>query len=172
MTLAVSKSGPAASAKECGSGQNGGRGRGNGTFSTETVALRAAFFETPRALFPGFDFALIAGDARELSLRRCTFRRWRSQLTMSSELLRYLSDRKCDPWNRTRSSADRAWAATHSYAVTISTAIAVSQRNSRLLRACECSTASYGKSSCLSSPANGNHSKGGCQLLVIVEFFW
>jgi hypothetical protein len=51
---------------------------------------------------------------------------------VSSELLRYLSDRKCDPWNRTRSSADRAWAATHADAVTISTAIAVSQRNSRL----------------------------------------
>jgi hypothetical protein len=130
--FAVSKSGPAASAKELGSGQNGGRGRGNGTFSMDTVALRTAFFENPRALFPGFDFALIAGDARELSLRRCTFRRWRSQLTVSSELLRYLSDRKCDPWNRTKSSADRAWAATHAYAVTISTAIAVSQRNNRL----------------------------------------
>jgi hypothetical protein len=42
-----------------------------------------------------------------------------------------LSDRKCDPWNRTRSSADRAWAA-NADAVTINTAIAVSQRNSRL----------------------------------------
>src|SRR5262249_5509313 len=94
--FAVSKSGPAASAKECGSGQNGGRGRGNGTLSTETVALRAAFLGTPRALFPRLDLALIAGDARELALRSCTFRRWRSQLTVSSELLRYLSDRKCD----------------------------------------------------------------------------
>jgi hypothetical protein len=46
--------------------------------------------------------------------------------------LRYLSDRKCDPWSRTRSSADRVWAATDADAVTISTAIAVSQRNSRL----------------------------------------
>src|SRR5262249_43956101 len=94
--FAVSKSGPAASAKECGSGQNGGRGRGNGTFSTDKVALRAAFFETPRALFPRFDLAPITGAAPGLLLRRSLLLPLRSRLTMSSELLRYLSDRKCD----------------------------------------------------------------------------
>jgi hypothetical protein len=39
VTSAASKSGPAASAKECGSAHAEGRGRGNGTFWTGAIAL-------------------------------------------------------------------------------------------------------------------------------------
>jgi hypothetical protein len=64
VTSAVLKSGPAASAKECGSGHDGGRGRGNGTFWMVAITGLAAGF---------FDF-LGCDDGRVLSLNRCGFR--------------------------------------------------------------------------------------------------
>src|SRR5262249_57346633 len=44
VTSAVLKSGPAASANECGSGQDGGGGRGNGTFLAVGNAVPGLFF--------------------------------------------------------------------------------------------------------------------------------
>ena len=112
VTFAVSKPGPAASAKVCGSGQTSGRGCGKGTLAMSAVAGPAAFFEGARSVCPAFDFALIRRKARELSLRRCAFRP---------------CDWRCDPWDRTTSSVDRACAAAHAYVVTISTTTAGSQ---------------------------------------------
>jgi hypothetical protein len=70
VTSTVLKSGPAASANECGSGQAGGRERGIGTFWTVAVAVRAARFpDFVDSFWSGFNFVL-----RELSVDRRVFR--------------------------------------------------------------------------------------------------
>src|SRR5690242_12923317 len=75
VTSAVLKSGPAASAKECGSGQAGGRGRGNGTFWTLAIAVRTVCFpDFVGSFWSGFNFVLCCGDVRELSVGRRVFR--------------------------------------------------------------------------------------------------
>jgi hypothetical protein len=80
VTSAALKSGPAASAKECGSGQGGGRGRGNGTFWTVAIAVPAlSFLDFVGSFSSGFNFVLCCGDVRELSVGRCGFRCCRLQ---------------------------------------------------------------------------------------------
>ena len=72
VTSAVLKSGPAASAKECGSTQAGGRGRGNGTFWTGAIAVRAVcFLDFVGSLWSGFNFVLCC--CVELPVGRCMF---------------------------------------------------------------------------------------------------
>jgi hypothetical protein len=74
VTSAVLKSGPAASAKECGSGHAGGRGRGKGTFLTMAIAVRAvSFLDVVGSFWSGFNFV------RGLAVDRCVFRCCRFQ---------------------------------------------------------------------------------------------
>src|SRR5262249_46762304 len=123
--------------------ENGGRGRGSGTSSTDPVVDPTAFFKVAGSLCSDFDFALISGDACGPSLRRCAFRRCRSQPNGSNKLPRYLSYRKCNPLNRKKSPEDcSCTTATPAHSATATKAPALSQRENRLLvRMCKCSSA-------------------------------
>ena len=104
-----------------------------------------------------FDLALSRGEARELSLRRCAFRRCGSQPSGPNRLSRYLSDRRCDALNRNQSPEDCAGAlAVPMHSATTRTAAALSQSETRLFaRMCECTSTFPGKSSFLDSSALG-----------------
>src|SRR5512139_3728320 len=110
VTSAASKSGPAASAKECGSGQAGGRGRGNGTFWMASIAVptpsSAGFSELVDSFCSGFDFVLCCCDTRELSPDRRSFRCCPFQFSDPNHCSKYLSDCECTRLERKRSPED------------------------------------------------------------------
>jgi len=93
VTSAVLKSGPAASAKECGSGQDGGRGRGKGTSLTMAVAVRdVRFLDVAGSSWSGFNFVLCCGDVRKLSVGRRVFRCCRLQFRDANKFGKNLSE--------------------------------------------------------------------------------
>jgi hypothetical protein len=130
VTSAVLKSGPAASANECGSGQAGGRGRGIGTFWTVVIGVRAFCLpDFVSSFWSGFNFVLCCGDVRELSVGRRVFRCCRRQFCDAAQLgrKRSLENCACAAGKATLSDAAPV------HAATTKTVAAKSQRESRIL---------------------------------------